>query len=47
VIYNNREKIIVVAGNWEQKDEKTLQTNVSSEEQIYINKSRSKSWEIR
>lgn len=43
VIYNNREKIIVVAGNWEQKDEKTLQTNVSSKEQIYINKSRSKS----
>lgn len=47
VIYNNREKIIVVAGNWEQKDEKTLQTNVSSKEQIYIYKSRSKSLEIR
>lgn len=35
-IYNNRTQTIVVAGDWEKVDENTLQTDFSSEDQLYI-----------
>lgn len=43
MIYNNDEQPIAVAGNWEKIGDKTLQTNFSSKEQIYIYKIRKKS----
>lgn len=35
-IYNNRKKMIVVAGDWEASDDSTLQTDFVNEQQLYI-----------